>query len=106
MKSAVKQKDTSTTPVAVNTSTALLGACLSLILLAGCASRGNEVASAQIPEELQREDNPFARTDPKVLYYVGAAEISGRRDQQQAAAEYYAKAAALSDDPRLSLIHI
>ncbi|MFK7956011.1 MAG: tetratricopeptide repeat protein [Lysobacterales bacterium] len=99
MKSAVKQKNNSAT--AVKASKAVYWACLSLLLLAGCAGRGADTSSPQMPQELTQEDNPFARTDPKVLYYVGAAEISGRRDQQQAAAEYYAKAAALSDDPRI-----
>ncbi len=78
-----------------------LSACLAVLLVAGCAGPGAQVPESAMPAELKQDDSPFARTDPKVLYYVGAAEISGRRDQQQAAAEYYAKAAALSDDPRV-----
>ncbi|MEM7708777.1 MAG: tetratricopeptide repeat protein [Pseudomonadota bacterium] len=72
-----------------------------ILLVAGCASTGNDVPVNAMPTELKEEGNPFARTDPRVLYYVGAAEISGRREAHQAAADYYAKASAISDDVKV-----
>ncbi|MEM9533717.1 MAG: tetratricopeptide repeat protein [Pseudomonadota bacterium] len=76
---------------------------LAALIAGGCAATGGDrVPVGAVPSELKDDNEVLGRTDPRVLYYVGAAEISGRRDAQQAAAEYYAKAAALSDDVKIA----
>ncbi len=83
-------------------STTLLS-CLLPALLVGCAAVSERPGQGPVPpEELTAEDSVVGRLDPDVLYYVGAAEISGRRDRHQQAAVYYIKAAELAGDPKIA----
>jgi tetratricopeptide (TPR) repeat protein len=73
--------------------------------LAACASRGDDPVAAQslppLPKEL--EANPILpRTNPDVLYYVGAAEIAGLRKEHALAADLYRHASDLSEDPAIA----
>jgi len=72
-------------------------------LLGACAARGGDAPAAPAPAGLeQRIEAVLPQTNPDVLYYVGAAELSGQRERFDLAAELYAKAAELSDDPQIA----
>ena len=73
--------------------------------LAACATHGDEtVASGQLPELPKNlsESPILTHTDAEVLYYVGAAEIAGLRQEHELAAELYRHAGDLSDDPAIA----
>lgn len=78
--------------------------CLLIGLTGGCAglSRAPEAVPDPPPDLLDAPDSAVARLNPDVLYYVGAAEISGRAEQHQRAAQFYLKAAELADDPKIA----
>ena len=73
--------------------------------LAACVTRGDETAASgrlpPLPKHLV-EIPMLARTNPEVLYYVGAAEIAGLRKEHALAAELYRHAGDLSDDPAIA----
>ncbi len=89
---------------------AVRASCIILLLLgAGCASTADQAGSAldpppssEAPEAVIGPQSPVGRIDPDVIYYVGAAEILGQREQFFESARYYRRAAELSDDPEIA----
>ena len=73
-------------------------------LLGACASRqpGPPGVDVPAPEEFSAETSPLRHINPEVIYYVGAAEILGQREMFAESAEYYRKAAQISDDPQIA----
>lgn len=77
---------------------------ITLTTLIGCAGQVRETPP-QPPAEIKAAVNDpqvLPQTDPDVIYYVGAAEILGQREQYRESAEYYLRAAELSADPEIS----
>ncbi len=78
--------------------------CLLIGLTSGCA--GLSPAPEALPDPpadlVDAPDSAITRLDPDVLYYVGAAEISGRAEQHQQAAQFYLKAAELAEDAKIA----
>jgi tetratricopeptide (TPR) repeat protein len=82
------------------------------LILSACATDGGmkDGPSAPMPEVLEQDTRArLPHTNPDVLYYVGAAEIAGMRAEadrdpelRSLAADYYARAAAISEDPAIA----
>ncbi|MDX1570605.1 MAG: tetratricopeptide repeat protein [Xanthomonadales bacterium] len=78
---------------------------VALFALLGCAAGPvaddpPEDVVAEVPQTPAEET--LAHIDPDVIYYVGAAEILGQREQYRESAHYYRKAAELSADPEVA----
>jgi len=73
-----------------------LALTLGAILLSACAN------SPSIPETSESAEASPERTNAELFYYVGAAEISGMREQFDQAAKLYRRAALLSDAPDIA----
>jgi tetratricopeptide (TPR) repeat protein len=74
-----------------------------VLALAGCASAGDASPPAPMPRQLEEQvEQVMPHIDPDVVYFVGAAELAGLRDQLQLSAQLYAKAAEISSDPAIA----
>lgn len=72
--------------------------------ITGCAatSEAESTIPAAVPAEVVAAESPVGRIDPAIIYYVGAAEILGQREQFRESAEFYRQAAVLSEDPEIA----
>lgn len=76
------------------------------VVFSGCATRSGSDAEvpAPMPRNVAEEitSTPLQRIDPDVIYYVGAAEILGQQKQFEQSAEFYLRAAEISQDPEIA----
>lgn len=72
-----------------------------MLLLAGCASTGNTESAAPPEQPLQQLQIPLRSADQDVMAQIMAAEFALQAGNDEAAAAAYARAAKLSDDPRV-----
>ncbi len=86
-----------------------LSVIFATLLIQGCtmtSGQKRDVTESEVdtkpPLELYEPGSAVERIDPDVVYYVGAAEIAGRRQMHQQASVYYLKAAMLSKDPGIA----
>ena len=82
-----------------------IGLAVVFVVVSGCATRKTDTPTpAPMPEAMAEDivETPLQRIDPDVIYYVGAAEILGQQKQFEQSAEFYLRAAEISDDPEIS----
>jgi len=92
-----------------------LAIVVAVLSMVGCATQVSKEAAqpqATIPQQTDStseavNDQPTAlellkQTDPEIIYLVGSAEILGQKRNFAEAAQFYAKAAQLSDDPAIA----